>query len=150
MNFKKLCMYGVLVALIVLSACGTAAQNNGGTADPTNGTVTEGPVDSQNNSAFRNIVASGEKGNYVVKGEARAFEGVFFYTVEDGHEYLIEETKVEVNQGAPAWEPFELKISIPEELLPVNGTLTLSLYEYSSKDHSMINIQNVKLEQIQL
>lgn len=148
MIFKKLSMYIVLAALIVMSACGTAAQNNGETTEPTNGQTTESQIDSQENNAFRNIKVTGEKGDYIVNGEARVFEGVFFYAVEDGHDYLIEETKIEVNQGAPTWEPFELKISIPQDQLPVNGTVTLTLYEYSAKDNSMTNIFNVKLEQI--
>ncbi|WP_102347381.1 BsuPI-related putative proteinase inhibitor [Bacillus sp. Marseille-P3661] len=101
-----------------------------------------------NNSAFRNIEASGKNGEYVVKGEARVFEGSFLYTVEEGHDYLIEETAVQVNEGAPEWSSFELKISIPQDQLPVNGTLTLSMYERSAKDNSIVNQYFVKLDEI--
>ncbi|WP_017754583.1 Gmad2 immunoglobulin-like domain-containing protein [Calidifontibacillus oryziterrae] len=167
MKLNKFYMYIVLVALIFTAACGTATQNNENSTDPTNRQTIENEQvenrdnenqqeeikddnqDDDENNAFRNIEATGEKGNYVVKGEARVFEGVFFYAVEEGHNYLIEETKVEVAQGAPTWEPFELNITIPEDQLPNNGTLTLTLYEHSAKDNTEINYYNVKLDQFQ-
>lgn len=104
----------------------------------------------RSNNAFRNINVRGEKGEYIVTGEARVFEGVFFYSIEEGHEYLVEEAKVEVKNGAPAWEPFELSISIPEDQLPINGTVTLELFEKSAKDDSVTNLYFVKLEEIGL
>jgi hypothetical protein len=100
------------------------------------------------NGAFRNIETTGSNGEYVVTGEARVFEGAFLYTVEEGHDYLVDETVIEVNEGAPTWAPFEFEISIPEDLLPINGTLTLSLYERSAKDHSIVNQYFVKLDEI--
>lgn len=157
----------MLAALMVMTACGTGdqkAENGNGTEEveaPANQPETpetETPIeDSQNppevsddqseSTAFRNITVSGEDGEYVVNGEARVFEAVFFYTVEDGHDYIIEETKVTANEGAPAWSPFELKLSIPEEQLPINGTLTLELYEKSAKDGSAINETFVELQE---
>lgn len=150
-----------------MTACGTGDQkteNGNGTekietpANQPETPETDTPIeDSQNppkvndeqseSTAFRNISVSGENGEYVVNGEARVFEAVFFYSVEEGHEYLIEETKVTADEGAPAWSPFELKISIPEDQLPINGTLTLELYEKSAKDGSVINETFVKLEE---
>lgn len=168
MNLRNMAIFIVFAVFIITSACGTAAQNNGNGLESestkTNGQevvneqtekqsveneTVENHQDSLENTAFRNIEISGEKGHYNVKGEARVFEGVFFYAVEEGHNYLIEETKVEVPQGAPSWESFELNISIPEEDLPINGTVTLTLYEYSAKDNTTINSYHVKLEQIQ-
>ncbi len=168
MNLRKLGFCIVFfAALMFMTACGTGDQNveNGnGTEEietPANQTETpqtETPIeDSQDppeendeqseSTAFRNISVSGENGEYVVNGEVRVFEAVFFYTVEDGHDYLIEETKVTANEGAPAWSPFELKISIPEDQLPTDGVLTLELYEKSAKDGSVINETFVKLEE---
>jgi Intracellular proteinase inhibitor/Immunoglobulin-like domain of bacterial spore germination len=99
------------------------------------------------NTAFRNVKVEGQSGKYKVTGEARVFEGSFHYTVEDGHNYLIEEQVAYVKQGAPEWSPFELNLSIPTEKWPENGTLILHLYERSEKDGSVIHSYNTALEQ---
>ncbi|PKR78323.1 hypothetical protein CEY16_00765 [Halalkalibacillus sediminis] len=82
---------------------------------------------------FRNINVQGETGNYTVTGEARVFEGVFHYTVEDGHYVLVEEQMVQTD-GAPDWGPFELDVEISEENLPEFGVLTMIMYWYDAKD----------------
>jgi hypothetical protein len=99
--------------------------------------------------AFRDITVTGENGNYVVKGEARVFEGNFMYSVEDGHNIHIEPTPFQVDEGAPSWSTFELSIEIPEEDLPQFGTLTLTLFEESSKDGSATNVNYIPLENFQ-
>ena len=167
MNIRKLGFCIVFAAIMIMTACGTAeqnAENGNGTEEietPVNQTEapeTETPVedsvkapevndDQSESTAFRNISVSGENGEYVINGEARVFEAVFFYAVEEGHEYLIEETKVTANEGAPAWSPFEVQISIPEDQLPINGALTLELYEKSAKDGSIINETFIKLDE---
>lgn len=98
------------------------------------------------NTAFRNITVTGENGEYSVKGEARVFEGTFMYSVEDGHEYLIEEKVIQLNSGAPNWTPFEIEIALKEDQLPRSGTVTLNLYERSAKDNAMDNMYYVELE----
>ncbi|HHW39107.1 MAG TPA: hypothetical protein GXX18_18045 [Bacillales bacterium] len=167
MTLRKLGFGIVFAALMIMAACGTGDQkvdNGNGTegmetpANQAETPGTENPVeDSQTppamndgqseSTAFRNISVAGKNGEYVVNGEARVFEAVFLYTVEDGHDYVIEETQATANEGAPAWSPFELKISIPEDQLPMNGALTLELYEKSAKDGSVINETFVKLEE---
>ncbi|GEN52926.1 BsuPI-related putative proteinase inhibitor [Halobacillus faecis] len=99
--------------------------------------------------AFRDITVSGEKGSYVVKGEARVFEGSFMYSVEDGHHVHVEPTAFQVDEGGPSWSAFELKIDIPEEDLPMFGTLTLTLFEESAQDGSPTNINYIPLENFQ-
>lgn len=173
MKVRKLGFYIVLAVILILSACGTGGQQ---TADKnekpnqendaveaeipsdnveadtksnteTNAQLNGGSEANNENTAFQNIEVSGENGEYVVKGEARVFEGVFYYTVEDGDDYLVEETNVTVNNGAPAWSPFEIKISIPEDQLPLNGTITLELFEKSAQDNSIMNQSYVKLDE---
>jgi hypothetical protein len=75
------------------------------------------------------------------------FEGSFHYTVDDGHNYIIDEQVAHVKQGAPEWSPFELNLSIQSEKWPENGTLTLHLYERSEKDGNVIHSYDVALEQ---
>ncbi|WLR51540.1 BsuPI-related putative proteinase inhibitor [Bacillus tianshenii] len=100
-------------------------------------------------TAFKNLQVEGDEGKYSITGEARVFEGVFFYSVEEGHEYLVEETKVDVKQGAPNWSPFTIELDIPKEDLPVNGTVTLVLYEKSAKDGQPTNVTTIKVDDIQ-
>jgi hypothetical protein len=109
-----------------------------------NGTDTE----DLENKAFRNIKVEGESGEYTVTGEARVFEGVFGYSVSDGHKYYIEEETKKVEQGAPNWSPFTIEISIPKDKLPVNGTIMLELYVESAKDGSKVDQLYVPLEKI--
>ena len=99
--------------------------------------------------AFRDITVTGEKGKYVVKGEARVHEGNFLYSVEDGHNVHIEPTSFQVDEGAPSWSTFELTIDIPEEDLPLFGTLTLTLFEESAEDGSPTNVNYIPLENFQ-
>jgi hypothetical protein len=87
------------------------------------------------NSAFRSIQVTGTDGEYVITGEARVFEAVMGYSVSDSHTYLVDESK-HVGEGAPAWAPFTIQITVPSDKLPVNGTLSLELYEPSPKDGS--------------
>ncbi|MFC4322347.1 BsuPI-related putative proteinase inhibitor [Litchfieldia salsa] len=103
----------------------------------------------EENVAFRNIQVMGGNGEYKVTGEARVFEGSFFYSVEDGHEYVIQETPFLTKEGAPNWSAFEINLTIPLEKLPSNGTLTLQLFERSANDGSIVNTYHAKLEQFQ-
>lgn len=97
------------------------------------------------NSAFCNVQVSGSGGHYTVTGEGRVFEAVMAYAVEDGHNYLLEQFHT-LDEGAPAWSPFQFDIVIPEEQLPDNGTLILELFEYSANDGSKINSLIIPLE----
>ena len=97
------------------------------------------------NHAYRKISVSGSNGSYKVIGEARVFEAVMNYSVSDGHNYLLQENLM-LGEGAPAWSSFTLNIQIPSEKLPVNGTLTLELFEYSAKDGNPTNVLIVPLE----
>lgn len=112
-------------------------------SNPTTFTILEG------NKAFRNIEVTGENGEYIVTGEARVYEGTFLYSVEDGHDYVVNETVQTINEGAPAWSKFEISISIPKEKFPNNGSLIITLYEKSAKDGSIINTYNALLQQFQ-
>jgi hypothetical protein len=99
----------------------------------------------QQNNAFRKVQVTGEGGVYTVTGEARVFEATMQYAVSDGHNYLIENFHT-LSEGAPEWSAFTIKLTVPEEKLPANGTLTLELFEYSAKDGSIINFMAVPLE----
>lgn len=97
------------------------------------------------NNAFCDVLVTGSAGHYTVTGKGRVFEAVMQYAVEDGHDYLLEGHQ-QLEEGAPAWSPFSLDITIPPEQLPANGTLTLELFENSAKDGSRINVLTIPLE----
>lgn len=103
------------------------------------------PLSLPSNNAFRNVSVNGSAGHYIVSGEARVFEAVMNYAVEDGHDYLLEGHH-SVGEGAPAWSPFAIELHIPPAEQPVNGTLTLELFEYSAKDGSRVNVMTIPLE----
>lgn len=83
-------------------------------------------TEKEESSAFRNVKVEGEKGVYEVKGDAKTKSGTFFYTVEDGHNQYVDETRV---SSGTEWQPFIIRIQIPKEKLPDNATLILYLYE---------------------
>ncbi len=94
--------------------------------------------DPTENQAFRNITVSGTNGNYVVTGEARIFEAVLQYEVEDGHYVYLEGSEM-ASAGAPDWGTFTINLNIPESDLPNNATLMLILFEESAMDGSRVN-----------
>lgn len=107
--------------------------------------IAANPAALPSNNAFRNVSVNGSGGRYIVSGEARVFEAVMNYAVEDGHDYLLE-SHYSVGEGAPAWSPFAIEIQISSAQQPVNGTLTLELFEYSAKDGSRVNVMSIPLE----
>lgn len=107
-------------------------------------TLQTGAADLENNS-FRNIHFTGTDGNYKVSGEARVFEASFAYSVSDGHEVFVEQHE-QTAEGAPAWAPFSFEINIPEEDLPINGTLMLELFYFSPKDGEKTDVLAIPLQ----
>jgi len=97
------------------------------------------------NVAFRNITVSGEQGNYVVTGEARIFEATYQYEVSDGHQIFMQGFGM-ASAGAPEWGTFTIEVSISPSELPMNGTVSIFLFEESAKDGSIINEMDVVLE----
>jgi outer membrane protein assembly factor BamE (lipoprotein component of BamABCDE complex) len=107
-------------------------------------TLQSGMADLKNKS-FRNIHFTGTDGEYKVSGEARVFEASFAYLVTDGHEVLVEQ-HAQTAEGAPAWATFSFEIKIPEEDLPINGTLMLELFYFSPKDGEKTDVLAVPLQ----
>jgi Intracellular proteinase inhibitor/Immunoglobulin-like domain of bacterial spore germination len=107
-------------------------------------TLQSGLGDIKNNS-FRNIHFTGNDGEYKVSGEARVFEASFVYSVSDGHEVFVEKHE-QTSEGAPAWAPFSFEIKVPEEDLPINGTLMLELFYFSPKDGEKTDVLAIPLE----
>lgn len=102
------------------------AQNSGQAADEAD--------ESYGNDAFQKVTVrkTGED-TYEVKGQAKVFEAVFRYVVEDGHNELTEGS-VQTSAGAPEWGDFTQTIQVKKA--EPNSTLLLILFEESAKDGS--------------
>jgi hypothetical protein len=107
-------------------------------------TLQSGTKDLKNKS-FRNIHFTGTDGNYKIAGEARVFEASFMYSVTDGHNVFIEKHE-QTAEGAPAWAPFSFEIKIPDDDLPINGTLMLELFYFSAQDGEKTDVLAVPLQ----
>ncbi|MGF9907546.1 Gmad2 immunoglobulin-like domain-containing protein [Brevibacillus porteri] len=86
------------------------------------------------NDIFRNVtVKKTAQDTFEIKGQARVFEAVLNYVVEDGHNELTQGF-VQASTAAPDWGDFThtLKVKKAEP----NSTLTLILFETSMKDGS--------------
>jgi hypothetical protein len=86
------------------------------------------------NTAFRKVKVEGQQGHYLITGEARPKNGVFFYSVEDGHNEYIREKKLRTTGQNSDWEHFKIEIQLDEKKLPAQGTLLLNLYERTNKN----------------
>ncbi|MGJ7910306.1 Gmad2 immunoglobulin-like domain-containing protein [Neobacillus sp. LXY-1] len=87
------------------------------------------PILTEDSTVFRLVKVTGTTGNYQITGELNPASKEFFYTVEDGHNELVKEERVLLKGKEEKWRPFSLKIQIPREKLPGNGSLILHLYE---------------------
>lgn len=105
----------------------------------------QGGSEEKKNDTFRKIHVSGKDGTYRVSGEARVFEGSFAYSVSDGHNVFIEKNK-QIEKGGPDWAPFSFEVKIPEDDLPINGTLMLELFYYSPKNGEKADTLAVPLQ----
>ena len=96
---------------------------------------TESEINS--NSAFRNVKVKRSSADTVtVSGEARVFEAVFGWVVEDGHNELAHGFTT-ASMGAPEWGTFN--INIPAKKTDPNTTLMLLIFENSAADDSRIH-----------
>lgn len=94
------------------------------------------PSESQ---VFRKVKVSGEKGSYLVEGKACTANEKIYYTVEDGHNQQVEETKLRLKNGSAKCKSFVINVSLPVAELPQNGSLILNLYERNQEGHIVHN-----------
>lgn len=97
----------------------------------------------ENSSYYKDIKIKKSNGNYEVTGKAKIRKGVFYYMVENGHNVIVPEKKVNIDNLH--WASFRINISIPDEKLPKNGALILYLYE-KNKSGSMLDQQPIVLD----
>jgi hypothetical protein len=91
----------------------------------------------EENQTFRHVKIAGNSGEYVITGEAKTKSGVFFYSVEDGHNFYLQEKENKLATADSDWKPFNLQIKLSKEKLPANGSLILNLYEKDNRGVSL-------------
>lgn len=80
------------------------------------------------------IVVSGLDGVYEIKGTYLSEDESIFYSVEDGHNSLIEETNLPVKLKTGSINLLDFSLNIPKDSLPNNGVVTLVIYEKNADD----------------
>lgn len=88
----------------------------------------------EENERFRNIsIFRDRQDSFIVRGEARVYEGTVSWVVEDGH-LQLSKGFVTAEQGAPGWGEFTIKVSGRKK--NPHTTLHLILFEESPQDGS--------------
>lgn len=95
------------------------------------------------NPSFSQAKVKGRNGEYIILFKARPKSGKLWYTVEDGHNELQSEKTILASSND--WKSFRIKISLPSENIPENGTVVLHLYE-KDEDGDIMNSYPVILE----
>lgn len=97
-------------------------------------------------SIFQNVTISGTEGKYEIAGEARIETDEIQYSVEDG-ENFIDSGKIHIDNNNGDWVDFNFNISLPKDVLPVFGVLSLTLYEIK-EDGEMVNEEGYTLDKL--
>lgn len=100
----------------------------------------------EQNPSFKNVKMVSSGNSYCVRGQAKVSAGSFYYTVEDGHNILKEETMVKVNKESPNWSEFEFSFELGRDEIAKNRPVLLKLYERDLEDgtiyHNYIVVVN--------
>ncbi|TVX88305.1 Gmad2 immunoglobulin-like domain-containing protein [Paenibacillus agilis] len=80
------------------------------------------------NDAFRNIGEVKLSEQYVIKGEARVFEGNYNYVVKQGSKVITKGFNT-ASKGGPEWGTFSQTITVPVNKLNSMQPLTVELFE---------------------
>jgi hypothetical protein len=79
------------------------------------------------NPSISQAKVTGGNGEFIILFKALPKSGKLWYTVEDGHNELQAEKALLASSDD--WRSYRIKISIPSEKIPENGTVLLHLYE---------------------
>ena len=97
----------------------------------------------EKNLAFKDIKVSKENGKYLITGKVKAKKHSVYYTVEDGHNELVLETAVPINNiSETKWSLFKIEFAIQTNKWPKNGEVFLIFYE-KDKDGNVFSDDQV-------
>ncbi|MFM1655355.1 Gmad2 immunoglobulin-like domain-containing protein [Brevibacillus sp. B_LB10_24] len=159
---KRLLIASLAAGIILLQGCTGQSQTPTDATEPTNPPVAQEPGNNLNpqeqptepgsakvyeNDVFKGVTVEKEQDDtYRVKGQAKVFEGVVNYSVEDGHNVLASGS-AKASKGAPEWGDFAFTVTAKKA--EPNTTLILFLSEKSAKDGSSQNGLPIVLEESQ-
>lgn len=103
-------------------------------------------ADHSQEDSFRQVVVSDPVVEYVVRGKARVFEGIYHYRVKNGNK-TITEGWGSTDEGGPAWGSFKQVLHLPKGEFAKKEDLTLELYEGSEKDGSEVHRLSLPLQE---
>ncbi|MCR8845233.1 Gmad2 immunoglobulin-like domain-containing protein [Paenibacillus sp. SC116] len=90
------------------------------------------------NDAFRNIGEVKLSEQYVIKGQARVFEGNYNYVVKQGSK-IVAEGFGTASKGGPEWGAFSQTITVPVSKLNSTQPLTVELFEIDMESGKQVN-----------
>ncbi|WP_113926578.1 BsuPI-related putative proteinase inhibitor [Bacillus sp. P14.5] len=121
-------------------------------AEQINGKPAQEPIDDsvkltieEENPSFRKVEMSSSKEIYCVMGQAKVSAGNFYYTVEDGHNILKEETIVKVNKESPNWSNFEFSFELEVDEINKNRPVLINLYERDLEEGTIYNSYTIRI-----
>jgi hypothetical protein len=123
----------------------TASKINDST-DLLNQLVEEGDFNIKktlSNNAFNNISVIGTSPIFTVTGEARVFEGVFQYEVNENGT-TVQSGVANVPEGAPMWSLFSLSFDL-SNIVSSSSVIVVELFVYSAKDGSKVDIITIPI-----
>lgn len=85
---------------------------------------------------LRHIKVIGSGGRYIVKGQVGQSGVDYFYTIEDGHNVLIQKKLLIKKKEKQKWVSFRIKVNLSKEQMPHNGTLILFISEQGKTAYS--------------
>ncbi|TYS15849.1 hypothetical protein FZC78_14795 [Rossellomorea vietnamensis] len=100
----------------------------------------------EQNPSFKNVKMVSSGNSYCVRGQAKVSAGSFYYTVEDGHNILKEETMVKVNKESPNWSEFEFCFDLGRDEIAKNRPVLLNLYERDLEDGTVHHNYTVEVK----
>lgn len=102
----------------------------------------------EQNPSFKKVKMVSSGNSYCVRGQANVSAGSFYYTVEDGHNILKEETMVKVNKESPNWSEFEFSFELGRDEIVKNRPVLLNLYERDLEDGTVHHNYTVEVSGI--
>lgn len=92
---------------------------------------------------FRNLDIQTEKNSFVLTGEVNAMENVFYYSIEQGEETLVEEQPFEVDDSE--WAAFEITEELPEQVLEGEDPPIINMYGKTT-DNEIVNPNYIPID----
>lgn len=121
----------------ILAACGAEESVNEETENDS--------VEEQLTSvSFRNLDMQIEKTSFVLKGEVKAENNIFYYQIDQGEEELLSEHSIELDLDENGWGNFEIEETISEAALDGEDSPIITMY--GKQDGEIVNPNYIPID----